>query len=392
MSYESLDNRLQQIRQIGKMQVYNRYIFRTTLIATVFISLILVAVTMLTQSLRFLELIVDSGASTWSFWLLTFLNLPKFFEIIIPIGLATSIIFILNKMILDSEISVLKATGFSHWSLARPMVVLGFLCSLFLLLMTTWLGPISIGKTNILKQVLKSELTGLIFKDGVFNDVGNGLTFYIRELDSSGELHGLIIHDSRVKGEPAVTIHAKRGVLVTSDTGDKIIVFDGARQDYNPKNKTLQRLSFDRYTIDLPKEKEASKERTRKPKERTLVELINPKSDPDLNKHLTDEQRHTFFAEANLRILGPFLALTYVFIALTALLCGPINRRGQSHKIILAIGLIVLIQSLYIALSEIATKSDGALVATYLLVFLPMAICFYILTSKTRTIKRKEKI
>ena len=89
------------------MQIYNRYIFRTTFIATVSITLILVAVTMLTQSLRFLELIVESGASTWSFWILTFLNLPRFFEIIVPIGLATSVIFILNRMTVDSELSVL---------------------------------------------------------------------------------------------------------------------------------------------------------------------------------------------------------------------------------------------------------------------------------------------
>ncbi len=358
------------------MHVYNHYIFRTTLIATVFISLILVTVTMLTQSLRFLELIVESGASTWSFWILTFLNLPRFLEIIVPIGLASSVIFILNRMSLDSELSVLKATGFSHWSLARPVLLLALIFSLLLIIMTTWLGPASIGKTNVLKQILKSELSSLIFKDGVFNDIGNGLTFYIRDLDHKGELHGLIIHDSRVASEPAKTIYAKKGVLAETKTGNKIIVFDGARQDYDPQKKTLQRLSFDRYSIDLPEQKDSSQTRLRKPKERTLKDLFSTQNDPALS----ETQRNEFKVEAHLRILGPFLTLTYVFIALASLLCGSINRQGQSAKIILSIALIVLIQSLYIALSNMALKSALALIFCYWIVFLPIALCAYLLT------------
>ncbi len=367
------------------MQVYNHYIFRRTLIATLFISFILISVTMLTQSLRFLELIVESGASTWSFWMLTFLNLPKFFEIIIPIGLATSVVFILNKMTIDSEISVLKATGFSNWHLARPLLILGIGFSLFLLLMTTWVGPLSMSKTNLLRQTLKSEFSGLLFKEGVFNDVSDGLTFYIRELGSDGELQGLIIHDSRIKSQPAITLHAKRGTLVETDTGNKIIIFDGARQDYDPKKNSLKQLSFDRYSIDLPNEEDKEETRKRKPKERTIFELLSPKDET-----LSKERIREFRVEAHLQIIAPFLALTYVFIAVTSILSGTINRRGQSRKIITAIGSIIFIQSLYIALSDAAGKSDIALIGCYLIVIAPIIACTYILSSRTKLKKDRS--
>lgn len=357
------------------MQIYNRYIFRTTFIATVSITMILVAVTMLTQSLRFLELIVESGASTWSFWILTFLNLPRFFEIIVPIGLATSVIFILNRMTVDSELSVLKATGFSHWALARPLLIIALGFSIFLLAITTWIGPLSTAKTNLLRHTLKSEFSGLLFKDGVFNEVDDGLTFYIRELDSSGELHGIIIHDERIKDEPAKTIYAKRGVLAQTETGNAILVFDGARQDFNAKKQQLQRLSFERYSIDLPEEEEETSQRSKKPKEYNLSELLNP--DPALN--FDEKQLREIRVEAHLRILAPFLALGYVFIATASLLCGTINRRGQGAKIITAIALIILLQSLYIALSDMAVTSTLALGLCYALVILPIAIGYFIL-------------
>lgn len=359
------------------MQIYNQYIFRTTFIATLFISVVLIAVTTLTQSLRFLELIVEAGASTWSFWALTFLNLPKFFEVILPISFATSVIFILNKMTLDSEMAVLKATGFSQWHLAKPILLLGVLFSIFLLSMTTWIGPLSINKMNILRQSLKSEFTGLLFKDGVFNEVGNGLTFYIRDLDTNGELHGLMIHDNRIKDEPAKTVYAKTGVLAETSTGHKIIVFNGARQDFNPETKSLQKLHFDRYSIDLPEEEQSSKKRWKKPKERPFKELITAKNNPDIH----EKYKREFFVEAHLRVISPFLVLTYIFIAVTTLLYGSINRRGQSKKIIITIGGIILLQSLYITLSNMAIKSNIALISTYGLIMLPIGVCFYFLYS-----------
>ena len=59
--------------------VFDRYLLKHLLLATVFTAVSLAMVIMLTQSLRFLELIINSGASSFSFFALTFLAMPRFF-------------------------------------------------------------------------------------------------------------------------------------------------------------------------------------------------------------------------------------------------------------------------------------------------------------------------
>jgi hypothetical protein len=104
--------------------IVNRYIFKNLFLATVFIAVTLAAVIFLTQSLRFLELVINSGASGGAFWMLTMLALPRFFEIILPIALMAGIIFTYNRMTADSELVVMRGLGLSPLQQAKPALVL----------------------------------------------------------------------------------------------------------------------------------------------------------------------------------------------------------------------------------------------------------------------------
>ena len=76
------------------MLIVDRYVFRNVAIAAVFVIAVLAVLVLLTQSLRFLEFVINSGASGFMFWALTLLTLPKFFEVILPIGLMASAVFV----------------------------------------------------------------------------------------------------------------------------------------------------------------------------------------------------------------------------------------------------------------------------------------------------------
>ena len=89
------------------MQIIDRYIFKQILIATVFIVAILAVLVLLTQSLRYLDLVMNAGASGFSFWLITLLSLPSFLEVILPIGLVAAIMFVYHRLVMDSELFVL---------------------------------------------------------------------------------------------------------------------------------------------------------------------------------------------------------------------------------------------------------------------------------------------
>lgn len=347
--------------------VFDRYLFRQVTGAFLLIALTLSAIIMLTQSLRFLELVIDSGASSTAFWLLSFLALPRLFEVIVPVALMMAVVFMYNRMAGDSEITAMRAAGFSSLRLARPGVWLAAGLTLLLLVNAFWIAPMSLSALHILRQTIKAEISTLLLREGVFNEVGKDLTVYIESRGENGALEGLVIHDSRPELPAPVTVIARRGQMVATDTGQQVIVYDGSRQDINPETGALNRLDFRQYSIDFP-ESSPIRTRWREPEERTIGELLNP----DAATRADPKSTYKFMAEAHRRLASPFLPLTFCFMALACLLVGHVDRRGQGRRILLAVVLVVAVQGAYMGVIGAASSHAWAVPLIYLLVFGPM--------------------
>lgn len=365
-------------------RIFDGYLLRSLTAATVFTALTLAAIILLTQSLRFLELVINSGASSISFFVLTLLALPRFFEIILPIALMIATVFIYNRMSMDSEIVVLRAAGLSPMRLARPALLLATAVTVLLLFITTWLAPVSLAGMQNMRQVIKAQYSTLLFREGVFNTVGQDLTVYIGGRNANGELESLLIHDNRPELDFPVTIIARRGIIVTNDERQQVLVFDGSRQEFNVKTRTLNRLDFERYSIDLP-EGGPIRQRWKEPDERTLAELLNP--DPDVQRDM--DNIDVFLVAAQRRLVSPFLALTYTAIALACLLLGPVDRRGQGWRILFSVLGVIIIQGLYLGTYSLATHDGWGLGMMYVLVFLPLGACLFILSSRGEILRRR---
>lgn len=335
------------------MPIIDRYVFRNLLIATVFITLVLSALVLLTQSLKFLDLIMNAGASGWSFWVISMLALPRFFEVIIPIGLMASVLFVYNRLTIDSELVVLRALGFSPYRLARPAIMLAGCFAIFLFFCMSWLSPIATAGMQSQRVYLKAQMSTLLFREGIFNQAGKGLMVYLRDRDSSGEMKGLVIYDGRKKDENPSTVIAKRGMIVATDEGQQVIVYDGARQDYDREKRILNRLNFDQYTIDLPDENGPVRQRWREPEERTTFQLFNP----DMSDQRDALSRKEFMTEIYKRMATPFMVLSFTIVALCLLLLGPVERRGQSRRILIAIGIMIVLQVLFLSFYNLAKQS-----------------------------------
>ena len=359
------------------MPIIDRYVFRNLFIATIFVTLVLSALVLLTQSLRFLELIVNSGASAWSFWGLTMLALPRFFEVIIPIGLMASVLFVYNKFTLESELVVLRALGFSPLRLARPALMLAGLFALFMFFCVAWLSPIATATMQKQRVVLKAQMSTLLFREGIFNQAGKGLMVYVRERASNGDLLGLIIYDGREETESPMTIIAKRGVLVATNEGQQVIVYEGARQDFDRREKILKRLNFDQYTIDLPDEEGPVRVRWEEPEERTFGELFHP----DLSNAEDRKARHEFLIEIYKRLATPLMVPSFTIVALCFLLLGSVDRRGQSKKILSAIAIMILLQVLFLAMYNLAKQSFIGVPLMFVVAFGPIMAGFALLVS-----------
>lgn len=368
------------------MRIVDRYIFRHTLTATVFVTLVLGALVFLMQSLKFIDLVINAGASGLFIWLQTALYLPGFLEVILPIGMVAGVLFIYNRLTMDSELIVLRALGFSPFRLAQPALFLASMFGILLFVTMGWVSPISKTEAATLRQDIKAQMTSLIFREGIFNEAGSHLMVYIKERDNKGRLHGLVIHDSRDPTKVPSTVIARSGVLVSTKSGQQVLVYDGSRQEVDPKTGVMRHLDFSQYTIDIPEPEKSQKERWQEPDERTTGALMSALND---NVSETKANRRQLRVELQKRFLLPFLVPGFALIGLSLLLIGSHDRRGQNRKVIMAVASVVLLEILFLGSYNLAKQSSVGfplMLLTVLVPYIVAVVVFY----KENMVKRTE--
>src|SRR3954471_10973660 len=154
------------------------YIFRQLAIALLAVTTGLAALVWLTQSLRFIELVLDRGLSFMVFIELTGLLLPTFFAVILPITTFVVTLFVYVRLAADRELVVMRAAGLSQWRLARPALAPASLAVLICYALNLWLVPASQAAFRAWQYEIRNQLAAILVQEGVFSSVGDDLTVY----------------------------------------------------------------------------------------------------------------------------------------------------------------------------------------------------------------------
>ncbi len=354
------------------MQRISRYLFRHILIAFLFASVGVTCVVLFTQSFRLLSFVVDNSGTTLIFFQLLGLIVPTFLPLVVPISVGVGVLFIYHKFAVDSEIVVMRAAGISPLRLALPAVVLGLLATAFCYLLTVWATPAANRALVALQYEVRDSYSVFLAKPGAFNDISDGLTFYIRSRGKDGGLNDLLIHDIRNPERP-VTIMADSGRFNNANGVAQFEVFKGKRQELDRSTGRLSQLNFDRYVVDLQLLRNGITNRVPDPREETMAELIHPTA-----KLIKGTPQH-LVAEIHQRLTSPLLALDFALIALTAILAGQFNRRGMAHRILIAAAVIVAIQAATVSLGSLISKQILFVPVLYSVVIAPLPVCLMIL-------------
>jgi lipopolysaccharide export system permease protein len=354
------------------MRGLNRYILRQCFGVMIFVTAALSAAIWLAQSLRLIDLIVNRGLSIEVFLYLATLILPRFLDIVLPIGAFIAVLFTFNRLITESELVVMRSAGLSHLALAKPVLILAGIAFFVLMSLSVYFLPASNRAFKDLQFEIRNRFVSSLIQEGTFTTISDKLTIYIRSRDDRGEVIGLLINDSRDPQKP-VTILAERGVFVDSPTGSRIVMVNGNRQQFDPESRKLSLLTFESYTLDLDSLHDAPVVRFREAQERFLDELFFPPADAD------GSLREGFLVEAHQRILVPLSAFSFSLIPLACLLPGQLNRRGQLKRVLLAIALAFLFELLDLGVNNLAFHSAVAIPLMYVVDLSPFVLGFGIL-------------
>ncbi len=349
------------------MKILYRYIRRQSLGAMIFVTAALSIAVWIAQSLRLIDLIVNRGLSIELFFYLAVLILPRFLDVVLPIGVFIAVLFTFNRLAIESELVVMRSAGLSPLSLTRPAIGLAGIAFLVLASLSVYFLPVANRSFKDLEFEIRNRLVSSLVQEGTFTTIADKITFYARGRDDRGDLAGLMINDDRDLLHP-VTILAERAAFVDTPSGQRIVMVRGSRQQFDTQTRKLSVLTFDRYTLDLDTLHDAPMVRFREPQERFLPDLFFPPSglDPAL--------RRAFIAEAHQRILIPLSAFSFALIPLACLLPGELNRRGYAKRLSLAVGVAFLFQLISLGVDDLANRYATAIPLMYVVDLLPFLL------------------
>ncbi len=310
------------------------YVLAQMIGPTALFTFLLTAVIWLSQALRLLDLVINRGQSAPTFVYLTLLVLPSLLVIILPIAFFFGSLYALNKLNTDSELVVMSAAGFSRVQIAVPVFIAAGLVMALTYLCNLYLMPAGQRALNDKVVDIRADIGTALLNEGEFNTPAQGLTVFIRALDSDGTIHGVLVHDNRNPRQP-VTYLAESGQMAQTTGGARLIMVDGTVEAGGAGGGQLSVLKFQRYVFDLDQFASPTKGSERATSERYLNELFWPPA------KLEPKIRNAYLAEGHNRLAQPLYCIDFALIALAAILRGRRARGANAMRISLAVAAAV---------------------------------------------------
>ena len=226
----------------------DRYIVRQLLAALVAVTTALVALIWLTQSLRFVELVVNRGLSLRVFVQLTSLLIPNFVAVILPITTFVVTQFVYQRLSGDRELTVMRSAGLSPWALSRPAMMAALIAMAASFWLNIWVVPASNTAFKEYQFELRNKVAAFLLQEGVFTAISDQLTVYVRSRDTDGTLRGIMVEDDRQSNTRA-TILAESGRLIAAGDTPQVLLENGSRQEIDAKTGRLDVLTFAEDTV-----------------------------------------------------------------------------------------------------------------------------------------------
>lgn len=360
------------------MAKIDRYVLRQVAVALASVSLILTVVIWLAYSLRFLDYIVNRGLPFGTFISLIVLMLPQFLALALPIALVCAVLFTYHRLMSDSELVVLRATGLSNLKLASPALVMATLVMLLVALLNLLVAPAAGQAFKNLQLAIRNDFLSVLAQPGAFRTIRDGITFHVQEIEEDGSFTGILIHDT-TEASKRVTLMSERGTLLQSEEGPRIVLREGNRQEVDRNTGKLSLLYFDQYTMDLGLGSVDTVRKWRDFEELSVAELLAP--DPEV---VGERNVQRFRAEGHARLVSIGFAPAFTSVALAVLLLGELNRRSFLRRTIAAGVLPLALLTLSLALKGLAGKIPETTPIYYLGVLGPLAVSLFLLLRPPR--------
>ncbi|WP_374292391.1 LPS export ABC transporter permease LptF [Paenirhodobacter enshiensis] len=321
------------------MPQLERYILSRLMGLFGFFALVLVSVYWVNRAVALFDKLIGDGQTAWVVLEFTLLTLPNVIRLVLPVAAFAATIYAVTRLSSDSELVVMQAAGASPWRLARPVAAFGLIVAAMMLVLVHVLVPVSRAELSARQSEIAENITARFLTDGSFQHPVDGVTIYIRQISERGELLDMFMSDAR--NPDMTTIYtATKALIVRSDSGPKMVMFDGMAQSLRRADTSLEVTRFTDFTYDIAALLGAPSAGRIDWDEVPSWSLIAP---PAALLSATGSTVGAAWFEMNSRIAQVLLAPVAALLGFAALMLGGFSRFGMWRQVALAVfGLIVL--------------------------------------------------
>ncbi|WP_372839701.1 LPS export ABC transporter permease LptF [Phaeovulum sp.] len=342
------------------MSKLDRYLLARLMAHFGFFALVLVAIYWLNQAVLLFNRLVADGQSARVVLELTSLALPVVVSLMLPLAAFAASLYLLNRLIGESELVVMQATGASPFRLARPVLAFGLIVAVMMSMLLHMLVPLARAQSVDRRAEIADNIASRFLLAGEFQHPLPGVTFFIRDISERGELLDIYLSDNR--GSTGATVFlATKAVLVRSDTGPKLVMLEGMAQNLRTTDERLAVTHFSNFTYDLGALIDTGTTSERKLEEQTTPQLLAPG-----NAAAGAEAQYEIAKRVARSLNAPVSAM----IGFAALLLGGFNRLGLWRQIGLATMTLVGLQFL----NNVAEDTVAETLEGWPMLFAPMAL------------------
>jgi len=317
-----------------------RYLSRELLITMSAVSAVLLVIIMSGRFIKYLAQAAQGVLDPGVLLLIMGFRLPGFLQLILPLGLFLGILLAYGRLYLESEMTVLSATGMSQ----RRLLVYSLAPAALVAALVGWLSlglaPQGIAEVEriLSQQDSLTEFDTLV--PGRFQTLrGGSRVTYTRELSADrSELGGVFISETNVsrqtgKESGLSVLVAESGRQEIQPDGSRYLILEnGYRYDGNPGQADYRAIQYDTYGVLLPKPE-------------VSMELSEREAMPTHELLGSDNLRHR--TELQWRLSLPLLVFVVTVLAVPLAKVNP--RQGRFLKLLPAILLYMTYLALLIA-------------------------------------------
>ncbi len=368
----------------GAVPRFDRYLLSQLLAVFGFFSLLLVSVYWVNRAVGLFDQMIGDGQTALVFLEFSLLTLPNIIRLVLPVSAFAAAVYVANRLMGESELVVMQATGFSSFRLARPVLIFGIIVMVMISALAHIIVPISRSEMIDRSAELSANTTARFLREGQFMHPTDGITLYIREITQTGELRDIFVSDDRTT-DKSTTYTARRALLVRGDDAPNLLMFDGMTQDLTHATQLLSITRFSDVTYELAGLLDANTRIGRTVAEVSTHELLWPT--PALQAE-TMASRAELLQEGHARFAQPLLAIAAALIGFGSLLLGAFSRFGLWRQIGVAIVLLIVVQLINTQATGVALRSDLAWPASYTapLVGIAMGVALLWLSQRPRRV------